>query len=462
MKKRKKMIIVAAAAAALVGLAFPLSNLVVGAPAGTTVTTMAGGDALREPVAPVLEAKCANCHTAEPVMPFYASFPVASTLVREDMTLGRRYFDIVEGLFPEKGAPPTEPALAMIEHVVQEGSMPPGRYLALHWDGSLSAEEKTTLVAWVHRTRAEHHAPRGLPEKLAAAVIHPIPEAPQTDPKKVALGKLLYNDKRLSGDDTISCASCHDLTKGGTDQARVSTGIRGQQGPINAPTTFNALWQVKQFWDGRAATLQEQAGGPPLNPVEMGATWKGIIAKLEADEALAAQFKDVYPAGFSEETITDAIAEFERTLVTPDAPLDRFLKGDAGALTAEQKEGWAVFQAQGCHTCHTGRLLGGGSFELMGRAADYFKARGGELAEVDAGRYAVTKKERDRHRFKVPTLRNVALTFPYFHDGQAKTLADATRAMAKFQNGRDLTETEVKAVVAFMNSLTGTYQGKPL
>ena len=166
-----------------------------------------------------------------------------------------------------------------------------------------------------------------MPDDLRSAPIPPVPTTLLVDAKKAELGRKLYHDKRLSGDDTVSCATCHDLAKGGTDQAKVSTGVRGQKGGINAPTTFNAAFQFTQFWDGRAPTLEAQAGGPPNNPVEMDSNWKQIIGKLDADPAFAQEFKATYPDGFTEKTITDAIAAFERTLLTPNSRFDKFLSG---------------------------------------------------------------------------------------------------------------------------------------
>jgi cytochrome c peroxidase len=331
----------------------------------------------------------------------------------------------------------------------------------MHWNAALGSERETILV-WVKATRAAQAAP-GVPEPMRSALIRPLPAKLQYDPAKAALGQKLYHDKRLSGDDTLSCASCHDLALGGTDNHPVSDGIRGQKGGINAPTTYNAALAFVQFWDGRAPTLEAQAGGPPLNPVEMGSTdWKQIVDKLNKDRAFKKEFEAVYPEGFSDKTITGAIAEFERTLVTPNSRFDKFLAGDQSALSAGEKHGYEVFMAAGCANCHVGELLGGKSYEVMGRRADYFGARGTSLTDADNGRFNVTKKEADRHAFKVPTLRNVAKTGPWLHDGSKKTLQDAVEAMAVYQNGRALTVAETLDVVRFLESLTGEYEGKRL
>ncbi len=443
------------------GLALPVINAMRGQPRGTALTTRSYADPRVRHLAERLEGPCADCHLEGLAAPFYATWPIASTLVERDKREGLRWFDMAEALHGPDGDP-SEAGLAMIEHVLQTGQMPPLAYLALHWRAATGSREREAVLGAIREIRVARFAPAGLPERVAARVVHPLPSSVPVDPAKVALGEKLYHDKRLSGDDTVACASCHDLARGGTDQARVSTGIRGQQGPINAPTTFNALFHVAQFWDGRARDLQEQAAGPPENPIEMGTTFAAIVGKLEADEALRGEFVAAYPQGISKETITHAIAEFEKTLITPDSPFDRFLMGDEDAVDAQQKRGWEVFQREGCATCHVGRLLGGRSFERMGRARDYFQARGGSVTEADLGRYNVTKQERDRHRFKVPSLRNVALTYPYFHDGTVPTLEEAVQKMAEFQVGRRLSDEDVASVVAFLKGLTGTWRGRPL
>jgi len=443
-------------------VAFPIANLLAGKPSGTAITKQARGDARFTPIAVTLEAKCANCHSVDAELPFYANLPVARGIIDQDRRQGLRDFDLVAELYPSGNGPATEPALAKIEYVMQTGEMPPMRYVVLHWDSALDDADRAALEDWIRATRVSRYAPAGIPPEIQAKAVQPLPDSVEVDARKAALGKRLYHDTRLSGDDTLSCASCHDLGKGGTDNQKVSTGIRGQRGGINAPTTYNALFQIKQFWDGRAATLQEQAGGPPLNPVEMGSSWPQIVGKLEADEMFAAEFREVYPEGFSDKTITDAIAAFERTLLTPDSRFDRFLLGQNDALTAEERRGWEVFRQHGCQTCHVGKLLGGQSFELMGRRADYFGDRGTPMTDADNGRFNVTKDERDRHKLKVPTLRNVARTFPYLHDGSAPDLASAVRAMARYEVGSELSESDVNAVVGFLETLTGTYQGKAL
>ena len=278
---------------------------------------------------------------------------------------------------------------------------------------------------------------------------------------------MLYHDTRLSGDGTISCATCHAVTTAGVDNKQYSEGIKGQKGGVNAPTSFNACFNFVQFWDGRAATLAAQAGGPPLNPVEMGsASFDEIAGKLAKDADFVKMFTAVYPEGLSEATITDAIAEYEKTLITPNSPFDRYLKGDKQAMTPEQVEGYALFKEYNCATCHAGVNMGGLSYELMGKRADYFKdrevnAKSG-LTDADNGRWAQTKDERDRYRFKTPTLRNVALTWPYYHDGSVPTLDKAIEMMAQYQVGRTMKPEETAKVKSFLEALTGEYKGATL
>jgi cytochrome c peroxidase len=293
-----------------------------------------------------------------------------------------------------------------------------------------------------------------------AQEIKPIPQTVKVNADKVALGERLYHDKQLSADGTLSCASCHMLHKGGADGREVSLGVKGQKGGVNSPSVFNSAHNFVQFWDGRAKDLKAQAAGPVANPSEMGETWANVEKKIAADASYADAFKKSYGGKVTQANITDAIAEFEKSLITPDSRFDKFLRGDKAALNATEQKGYALFQEKGCTSCHSGDYLGGESFQMLN--PDYFKDRGGKLTDGDMGRYNVTKQEEDKHNFKVPMLRNVALTAPYFHDGKVKTLDDAVRKMAKYQLGEDLQPSEVQAIVAFLKSTTGTYKGTPL
>lgn len=283
-------------------------------------------------------------------------------------------------------------------------------------------------------------------------VLLPLPPMPAQDQRKVMLGKKLFFDKRLSHDDSLSCASCHDPAKGGGDALPVAIGIGAQLGPINTPTVFNAALNFAQFWDGRAATLEEQAASPIHNPLEMGSNWSEVIAKLSTDSELRRAFAEVYPGrGITGDTIVDAIAAYERTLLTP-SRFDAWLAGDATALGEREQRGYRAFLDYGCASCHQGANIGGNLFQRFGILDDYYKDR--PVKPADLGRYNVTQREEDRHVFKVPSLRNVALTAPYFHDASADTLEKAIEIMARYQLGRKLPADDIEAIAAFLESLT--------
>lgn len=290
--------------------------------------------------------------------------------------------------------------------------------------------------------------------------IQPIPQSIALNTEKVALGDLLYHDPRLSGNGKISCATCHDLKKVGTDQIPVSIGINGQKGPINSPTVYNSAHNFVQFWDGRAKDLAEQALGPVENPKEMGETWDNVVEKVKKDDDYQKRFSALYGGTITKENIADAIAEFEKSLITPDSAFDDYLRGKEDAISDKAKRGWALFKEEGCISCHSGTYFGGNSYQAM--AEEYFEDRG-NLTDADNGRFNVTKDEDDKFMFKVPMLRNVAVTAPYFHDAGAKTLEDAVRKMAKYQLGNeDMPKKDVTAIVAFLQTLTGKYKGQKL
>ena len=280
--------------------------------------------------------------------------------------------------------------------------------------------------------------------------------APEVNMDKVYLGRRLYHDPILSGDGNVSCATCHSLDHGGAENRATSSGIGAQVGPINSPTVLNAHFNFVQFWDGRAANLQEQAAGPIENPMEMGGSFTDVVGKIGDDEWYAQRFAAIYGGDdpVTKDNVTDAIAEYERYLVTP-APFDAFLKGDESALNEQQKRGWAAFQSVGCISCHQGVNLGGTMYQKMGLVEDYFAMRGGELTEADRGRFNVTENEEDRHKFKVPTLRNITLTPPYFHDGTQTELREAVRIMARVQLAKQLEDGQIDDIVAFLGALEG-------
>ena len=277
--------------------------------------------------------------------------------------------------------------------------------------------------------------------------------APVAPPKSVnlgavELGKKLYFDPRLSKSGFISCNSCHNLSMGGTDNIRTSIGDKWQQGPINSPTVLNSSLNLAQFWDGRAADLKEQAGGPIANPGEMAFSHTLAIDMLASIPAYQREFKLVFGKDKVDiDQVTMAIAEFEKTLVTPNSRFDQYLLGNKTALSKDELAGYKLFNESGCVACHNGPNLGGNSFQKMGVVAPY-------KGNVE-GRAAVTGKDADRFNYKVPTLRNVELTYPYFHDGQSNTLGEAVDVMGRLQLGKKFTKTENEQIVSFLKTLTG-------
>jgi cytochrome c peroxidase len=284
--------------------------------------------------------------------------------------------------------------------------------------------------------------------------ILPLPPAPQIAPALAVLGERLYHDPRLSADGTVACATCHVIEHGGDDGQKTSVGIRQQLGDVNAPTVLNSALNFVQFWNGRAKNLEEQAGGPIENPKEMGNNWPNVLRMLRDDTSYVRQFAEAFPDGISEANVRSAIAGFERTLVTPSARFDLWLTGDKQALSAEERAGYELFKSVGCVACHQGRNVGGNMFQRFGVFGNYLEERG-NLRESDYGRFALTGNEADRFVFRVPSLRNVELTAPYFHDGSAATLEDAVRVMARVQLGRPLADEDVSRVVLFLKTLTG-------
>ncbi|GJL64158.1 MAG: hypothetical protein NPIRA04_28120 [Nitrospirales bacterium] len=288
--------------------------------------------------------------------------------------------------------------------------------------------------------------------------IQPIPLTISLDQQKVKLGDRLFHDPRLSHDNTIACSSCHNLTKGGTDQAYRSTGINGATGGINTPTVFNSGLNIRQFWDGRADTLEDQIDGPTQHPAEMGSTWPEIIGKLQQDQSYTKAFSTIYADGITVATIKNAIATFEQSLLTPHSRFDQYLRGDHDAITAFEKQGYALFKSYGCVACHQGANVGGNLFQQFGLFTDTDTMRDG----VERSQVKTDDHENHRHMVKVPSLRVAVLTPPYFHDGSAATLPEAVEKMARVQLRRHLSEEEISAIVAFLHTLPGQYQGRDL
>ena len=285
---------------------------------------------------------------------------------------------------------------------------------------------------------------------VAAEPIEVIKAVKITEPEKVELGKMLFFEPRLSKSGFISCNSCHNLATGGVDALPTSIGHHWQQGPINSPTVLNADFMLAQFWDGRASDLKEQAAGPIANPMEMGFTHDLATETISSIPAYRARFAQVYgDEKVNVDRLTDAIAAFEKTLVTPNSPFDQYLLGKQDAISVDAKAGYQLFKDKGCVSCHNGPAVGGTMYMKMGLIKPFHTNNPTE------GRKGVTGKEADKFVFKVPTLRNIELTYPYFHDGSVWELEDAINTMADIQLGQKMSDKEIKEMLAFLVSLTG-------
>ncbi|GAB6853807.1 cytochrome c peroxidase [Asaia astilbis] len=412
------------------------------------------------------ETRCDYCHTKTADLPFYFKLPFANQIMKRDLVAGQRHFRIDPILAAFKaGTPPSVEQLSRIEEVILQNRMPPAAYLLMHPHAYMTEKTRSDVLAWIADQRRRYYATPGVAPQFAGEVIQPIPESIPVDWAKAALGRKLFFDHRLSGDGKLNCASCHGLDKGGVDNLVTAKGINGQTGPINVPTVYNAVFSIAQFWNGRAADLAAQAAGPVTNPVEMGAhDWEGVAATIAAVPEYDAAFSSLYGAqSVNQKTVTNAIAEYEKTLITPDSPFDLYLKGDNSAITAQEKRGYARFKEIGCAGCHSGVAVGGDAYEVMGLEGPYFTDRKALLTAVDSGREGFTHAIEDHQKFKVPNLRNIALTAPYFHDGSAATLDEAVRKMALYQTPYpSLSQRDVDDIVAFLKTLTGKYQGVPL
>ena len=280
--------------------------------------------------------------------------------------------------------------------------------------------------------------------------IKPIEPYVSEHPEMVQLGMKLFFEPRLSLSGIISCNTCHNLSRGGTDNLKTSIGHKWAAGPVNAPTVLNSSLALAQFWDGRAANLQEQAAGPIAADIEMGMPHALALEVLQSIPGYVNEFETVFGSReITLDMVTAAIAEFEETLVTPNSRFDQWLRGNDNAITAYELEGYQIFKDSGCTVCHNGPAAGGTSFQRMGVIEPY------QSTSPVEGRAAVTGIDADRFSFKVPTLRNVEYTYPYFHDGEARTLEEATDIMGRLQLGRVYSDAEIDKIVAFLKTLTG-------
>ena len=290
--------------------------------------------------------------------------------------------------------------------------------------------------------------------------ITPVVPIEGLDPNLVALGRSLFHAPELSDDGSLSCASCHNLAMGGHDArgTPVSVGLEGALGKVNSPTVYNVDMHFRQFWDGRALTLHDQIDGPVQTRFELGATWPEVVLRILDNDELTSRFEQALPSGreISRETIKMALVEFMRSLRTPDSRFDQWLLGDDAVLTEQEIAGYEHFRSYGCVACHHGAAIGGNMFQVFGVLNDYFVRRG-NIREADNGRFNQTGNPADRHVFKVPSLRMVRYTAPYFHDGSRETLRDAVDAMFTFQLGREAPDEHKVDIVAFLKTLAGSH-----
>ncbi len=281
----------------------------------------------------------------------------------------------------------------------------------------------------------------------AKSLIEPIPKTPLIDQKKALLGKMLFFDPKLSKDGTVACASCHN-TLSGADRKALSIGVFGKKGSANAPSVFNSRFNFRQMWNGRAKDLKEQVRLPITNPIEMDMDIPKIERYLRSDPRYASLFEKIYHRKANFEDMSDAIAEFEKALITPDSRFDRYLRGEI-TLSPKEMRGWRLFKSLGCITCHNGINIGGNSFQKLGLINPYPRKKG------SPDRYALTRSKIDKNIYKVPSLRNVALSAPYFHDGSIATLKEAIEKMAHYNLGLSLSDEQTESLLAFLKSLTG-------
>ena len=295
---------------------------------------------------------------------------------------------------------------------------------------------------------------------MAQEPIRPLPQTMAVNAPKAVLGQRLFVDKRLAQDGSVSCMSCHIFSQGGALSVTKPVGAYGKQHSLNSPSIFNTAFNFRQLLSGGVDCVEAVIDRVIQSPLVFGSTWDQVIARLTADKELTSDFKQVYPAGLNEANARDALAEYTRSLITPDAPFDRYLRGDAKAITAEEKTGYDLFKQYGCVACHQGVNVGGNMYQRFGVMDDYFERRG-DVKDADFGRFNFTRREDDRFVFKVPSLRNVALTAPYFHDGSAATLNDAVDVMFRVQLGRPARQEDRALIVKFLNTLTGVMPPSP-
>ncbi len=291
--------------------------------------------------------------------------------------------------------------------------------------------------------------------------IFPIPQVVLVNIKKAELGEKLFTDTRLSKNNQVSCASCHQLKSGGDDNLPLGLSLSAEQNIVNTPTIFNSQFNFRQNWDGSAKTLAEQIDGVIHSQDEFNTDWDSILYVLAKDKELSTEFYNVFNNGITRQNIIDALVEYEKTLITPNSPFDRYLKNEENSLTEEEIRGYLTFKELGCISCHQGINIGGNLYQKFGVFYNYIAERG-NIKKADYGRMNITDRYVDAFVFKVPTLRNIAVTAPYLHDGSAETIEEAISIMGKTQLGRNLTIEEIRLLKSFLYTLTGEYNNTSL
>lgn len=430
---------------------------------------------LRQACLSQLYNKCAECHVYTDNEPDIKNFDALlkqqnenrqATLLEADIDQrALRQLDLAElGTDPRTNGTPRKPNLGKLEklnEVFTYKKMPPDEYRITHWGSSLTEEDINLIQQWTEAERKAYLRQWGM-EEYAHLPIQPLPQQINVHPQKAALGKLLFADKRISGNDSVACSKCHIMASGGTDNQAFSKGATGRPLWINTPTLFNTAFHARMYWEGLVETLKDHAISEPLDPESLnGGSWKHIISKLSRDEALVKQFKTIYPEGMTAENISDSLAEYEKSLITPNSKFDKFLRGNTSALNETEKAGYDLFRKYRCLSCHAGPAMGGHSFEYIDLKDDYFKTR--NMNRGDIGYAQFTKKARDLKRFKTPTLRNIELTAPYMHDASCSHLEDAVRIMLQYSVGvKNIANREEYLLTQFLKTLTGEWEGKPL
>ena len=404
------------------------------------------------------DASCITCHQKNATHSLYSGIPLIGQIIKKQRQKGYRMFDMEE--IREKmtnGEAINEAHLAKIEmETMTLGTMPPAKYYLSHWGSSITSAKQNQLKKWIIYHREKFYPNEFSAEHYNYEFVRPIPAHLPVNSIKAKLGEKLFYEKRLSSNNTISCASCHNLKNGGANNKQYAEGIDKRLGGLNTPTIYNACFNAIQSWDGSSTNMEKHIEKHLLSKDIMGnESIAEIIKKLKRNKSINNSFDKLYKEGITKSAISNAITEFAKTLLTPDSNFDKYIKGNESAINKTQVFGYELFKSNKCATCHTGINLGGQTRELMGRHKNYFEDRGWELTKEDMGYYNYTSDKDDRHRFKVPGLRNVKLTKPYFHDGSRQELHDAVQTMGIYQSGCKISDEDAKAIVAFLETLTG-------